>query len=155
MSVVDIERTYGQRKILAQRIPIMPRHKKSGSVDEQLASPSSGIRNRSHVSTGSVSSISSFTSDQADLATPAPTEGDTATETELETERETDMETDITPNSRRTPLPIEQPPRSPFPDGNTLAMPASQHDLMNSYFRNDTLLISNVDLLRYVIHASE
>ncbi|KAF9646144.1 hypothetical protein BDM02DRAFT_3181049 [Thelephora ganbajun] len=145
---VDIERTYGQRKILAQRIPIMPRHKKLGSVDKQLASPASGIWNRGHVPTGSVSSVSSFTSDQADLPTPAPTEGDTATETELETERETDLETDITSRSRRTALPVERPSRSPFPDGSILSTPASQHDLMNSYFRKDTIFISDVDLLR-------
>ena len=144
---IDIERTYGQRKILAQRIPIMPRHKKSESVDEQLGSPASCTRNGSHVPTGSVSSVSSFTSDQADQPTPAPTEGDTATEPELETERETDLETDIA-RSRRTALPAEQPPPGPLPDGNTLGTPASQHDLMNSYFRKDTLFISNIDLLR-------
>lgn len=123
----------------------MPRHKKSGSIDEQLAS---GTRNRGHAQTGSVSSISSYTSDQADLPTPAPTEGDTATETEFETERETDVETDITPRSQRAALPEEQPPHSPLVDGGSPTMPASQHDLMNNYFRKDTLLISNVDLLR-------
>jgi len=79
---------------------------------------------------------------------PAPTEGDTATEIELETERETDIETDITPRSRRTKLSVEQPPRIPLPDGNSPITPASQHDLMNSYFRKDTLFISNIDLLR-------
>ena len=145
---IDIERTYGQRKILAQRIPIMPRHKKSESIDEQLGSPASCTRNRSHVQTGSVSSVSSFASDQADLPTPAPTEGDTATEPELETERETDLETDIASRSRRTALLVEQPPPGPLPDGNTPGTPASQHDLMNSYFRKDTLFVSNVDLLR-------
>lgn len=146
--LADIERTYGQRKILAQRIPIMPRHKKSESVDEQLSFPASGVRSRNHVQTGSVSSISSFMSDQADLSTPAPTEGDTATETEFETERETDIETEITPRSQGTTLPVEQPPHSPLSGGSTPTMPASQHDLMNNYFRKDTLLISNVDLLR-------
>ena len=145
---VDIERTYGQRKILAQRIPIMPRHKKSESVDEQLASSASSPRNRGHGQTGSVSSIFSFASDQADQPTPAPTEGDTATETEFETERETDLETDITPRSPQTISPVEQPSRSPLPDGNTPVTPASQHDLMNNYFRKDTLFISNIDLLR-------
>lgn len=144
---IDIERTYGQRKILAQRIPVMPRHKGSGSIDERLASPASGTRNGSHVPAGSVSSISSFASDQADLPTPAPTEGDTTAETEFEMERETDLETDIAPHSRPA-LPVEQTSRGPLPDGNTLHMPASQHDLMNSYFRKDTLLMSNIDLLR-------
>ena len=149
--LVDIERTYGQRKILAQRIPIMPRHKKSESVDEQLAFSASGARYRGHVPTGSVSSISSissFTSDQIDLPTPAPTEGDTATETELETERETDVEAEITPRSQGSTLPVEQLSYSPLPGGSTPPTPASQHDLMNNYFRKDTLLISNVDLLR-------
>lgn len=132
----------------------MPRHNKSGSVDEQLASPASGPRGRSHVQTGSVSSISSFASDEAELLpTPAPTEGETATETELETERDTDLEIEITPRLQRATLPFERPSRSPLPDGNTHATPASQHDLMNSYFRKDTLFVSNVDLLRWVTHA--
>lgn len=144
---VDIERTYGQRKILAQRIPIMPRHRKSPSVDGQPGSPPSSARNRGHAQTGSVSSISSFASDQADLPTPPPTEGETATETELEMERETDVETDVTLRSERT-FTVEHSCRSETPDEITLSTPASQHDLMNSYFRKDTLLVSNVDLLR-------
>lgn len=145
----DIERTYGQRKILAQRIPIMPRHRKSGSLDGQLVSPAPGAWNRGHGPTGSVSSISSFASDQADLPTPAPTEGDTATEAELETERETDFEMDVTSHSQRTPYPAEQPSCGE----NILPTPASQHDLMNNYFRKDTLIVSNVDPLRYASHA--
>lgn len=145
----DIERTYGQRKILAQRIPIMPRHKKSASVDERPSSPASGLRHRGHAPTGSVSSISSFASDQSDLRTPASTEGETATETELETERETDLEMDAASRSQRTASPGSQRSCSDPPDENTLPSPASQHDLMNSYFRKDTLFVSNVDLLRY------
>jgi len=144
----DIERTYGQRKILAQRIPMMPRRRKSGSIDEQLACPTPGARNGTHVPTGSVSSISSFVSDQADQPMLAPTEGDAATEAELETERETDIETDIAHRSRRTHLPVEPPPHIPLLDKNSPATPASQHDLMNSYFRKDTLFMSNIDLLR-------
>jgi len=126
----------------------MPRHKKSESVEEQLVSPASSTRNRGHAPTGSVSSISSFASDQADLPTPAPTEGDTATETEFETERETDLETDVAPRSQQTRLPIEQQFRNFVPDETVSVTPASQHDLMNSYFRKDTLFISNIDLLR-------
>lgn len=143
-----IERTYGQRKILAQRIPVMPRHKKTESVDGQSVSPASGGRNRGHVSTGSTSSMSSFTSDQGNLSTPAPTEGDTATETELETERETDVEVEITSRSRQTTPPIERAFYDQSTHENTPTTPASQHDLMNSYFRKDTLLMSNIDLLR-------
>ena len=146
--LADIERTYGQRKLLAQRIPIMPRHKKSESVDEQLASSVSGTWNRGHAQTGSISSISSFTSDRSDQRTPAPTEGDTATEPELETERETDAETDITPPSQLPTLQVEQSSCNPLPEGNTPATPSSQHDLMNSYFRKDTIFVSNIDLLR-------
>lgn len=126
----------------------MPRHKKSGSVDGQLTSPTPSSRSRGHVPTGSDSSISSFTSDRAYSSTPAPTEGDTATETEIETERETDVETDIIPRLQRPLLPVEQPSRNPLPDGNIPTVPASQHDLMNSYFRKDTLFMSNIDLLR-------
>lgn len=154
LALADIERTYGQRKILAQRIPLMPRHKKSESVDEQLLSSASSTRNRGHAPTGSVSSISSFASDQADLPTPAPTEGDTGTETEFETERETDLDTDVAPHSQQTRLPIEQQFRNLVPDGNFAVTPASQHDLMNRYFRKDALFISNIDLLRWDIHTS-
>ena len=130
----------------------MPRHKKSESVDEQLGTPTSSPRHRGHTPTGSDSSISSFTSDQADLPTPAPTEGETATETEFETERETDVEMDIAPRSQLTPSPVGQPSRSQHHDGNALTLPASQHDLMNSHFRKDTLFMSNIDLLRYGAH---
>lgn len=126
----------------------MPRHRKSPSVEEQLESPASGSRNRGHAPTGSVSSISSFSSD---LQTPAPTEGDTGTETELETEKETDFETDVTTRSQPPSFPVEQLSHSEPTDETS---PASQHDLMNSYFRKDPLLMSNVDLLRYVTHAS-
>ena len=126
----------------------MPRHRKSASVDEHLVSPTSGARNRGHAPTWSASSMSSFASDQADLSTPAPTEGDTATETELETERETDIEADAAPASQRTEFRVERQPCNEPPDENAPPTPASQHDLMNSYFRKDTLLVSNIDLLR-------
>ena len=97
--------------------------------------------------------MSSFTSDLAYMSTPAPTEGDTATETDFETERETDFETEIALQPRLTDSPAEQPPCSQ-PDESIYPVPASQHDLMNSYFRKDTVFISNIDLLRYVTRVS-
>lgn len=128
----------------------MPRRRKSASVNQHLVSPAYGARNRGHAQTGSASSISSFSSDQADLPTPAPTEGDTGTETELETERETDFEMDLTSRSQEITVPADQPSCNEPSDENTVPALASQHDLMNSYFRKDTLLVSNVDLLRCV-----
>lgn len=130
----------------------MPRRKKSGSVDGGLGLPASSTRHRGHAPTGSTSSTSSFTSDQTDWPTPASTEGDTATETELETERETDLEADIPSHSQSAALPIEQPAHCEHRGEDAPLLPASQHDLMNSYFRKDTLVISNVDLLRSGTH---
>lgn len=137
IGVIDIERTYGQRKLLAQRIPLMPRSRKSKSDSEETDAP----RGRSQ-------SIS----DPAELSTPANTEGESATETDLETE----TESETTPPSRGLPLPLTprgsiiglngtRKQRTPSP------APMSQHDLMNTYFRKDALLFSNIDLFRCVL----
>lgn len=140
ISLVDIERTYGQRKLLAQRIPIMPRSRKSESRSESS-------RGRSD------SSLE--LPDPAELSTPAVTEGETATDSELETE----TENEITPPSTFSTLPVQ--PKSLTPRASIIGTSrrsrtpspiypsqVSQHDLMNSYFRKDALLLSNIDLLR-------
>jgi phosphatidylethanolamine N-methyltransferase len=83
--------------------------------------------------------------------TPTATEGETATESDAlatEYEGESDTQTIIvaTPKSgtftppKRTPSMVERKK----PKGHVM----SQHDLLNKYFRRDSVLLHNVDLFR-------
>ncbi|KAI0920604.1 phosphatidylethanolamine N-methyltransferase, variant 2 [Taiwanofungus camphoratus] len=133
-----IERTYGQRKPLAQRSPVL-------SATRHKAGPSSGSHSRQS-STTSIASV--------DLATPSATEGESATETDellTETETETEFETSAVNRTAKrrstrvftsTSAGSEEVPRR---SGSPLL---SQHDLLNRYFRKDTILLHNIDLLR-------
>lgn len=128
---------YGQRKLLASRIPL------------QYGSPS---RKPSNGSTSHQRSISE-TSDVADgLSTPAVTEGETATDTELETETEADHPR-VLDMKERTDTP-DTMPGTPSENYGTLRLKTSliltQHDLMNRFFRKDAIILHNLDLLRYV-----
>ncbi|KAI8996321.1 phospholipid methyltransferase-domain-containing protein [Trametes punicea] len=130
-----IERTYGQRKPLALRSPLLPK------VSRKLKGPL-----QTHRRAPSASSVAS-----TDAPTPAATEGETATESEeILTETETEHELDRSPSLN----PIRQ---------NRLGLSAvssrdqsramrtqmlSQHDLFHRYFRKDTVFLINVDLLR-------
>lgn len=139
-ALIDIERTYGQRKPLAQRSPVL-------SATRHKAGPSSGSHSRQS-STTSIASV--------DLATPSATEGESATETDellTETETETEFETSAVNRTAKrrstrvftsTSAGSEEVPRR---SGSPLL---SQHDLLNRYFRKDTILLHNIDLLRYV-----
>ncbi|KAI0742935.1 phosphatidylethanolamine N-methyltransferase [Daedaleopsis nitida] len=137
-----IERTYGQRKPLAHRSPIQPRSSRKAS-DDSTAS-------QSHSRNASLSSAAS-----TEASTPAATEGETATESDApitETDTETEHE-DGAPGSHRpkrySVLPVgsvslkdtfhKTPPRRQI---------VSHHDLFHRYFRQDTLLLHNIDLLR-------
>ncbi|TCD67750.1 phosphatidylethanolamine N-methyltransferase [Steccherinum ochraceum] len=119
-----IERTYGQRKLLAQRTPLFPSRTSKSSED---ASPS-------HSRQESTDSVM-FT----DLPTPAATDGETATETELETETEAD------PVHASASRPRIAKKRS---SNETRRHAPSQHDLLHQYFRKDAILFHNLDLLR-------
>ncbi|ETW80028.1 hypothetical protein HETIRDRAFT_477618 [Heterobasidion irregulare TC 32-1] len=115
-----IERMYGQRKPLAERVPL-----------QRKESPS-------HVNLAEHSNRGRSFSDPSDiLSTPSITDGETATETETETEY------DGTVRRRRTattaqPVITKQRSRSPI----------SHHDLLNRYFRKDTIFIHNLDVFR-------
>ena len=104
------------------------------------------------VSTSSVSSV--------DLPTPSATEGETATETDgpmTETETETEYE-----SKAKAPKRKQLKRRSASSLGSAGSMSESararrpgspimtQHDLMNRYFRHDTIFLHNVDLFRCV-----
>ncbi|TFY56065.1 hypothetical protein EVJ58_g7866 [Rhodofomes roseus] len=142
-----IERTYGQKKLLAQRSPL---------ASVSASSSSSGKKSRdspvSHDRQISASSLSSV-----DLPTPSATEGETATETDgpmTETETETEYESKTkdlkrklqrrSASSLRSVGSMSESSRSRRPGSPVM----SQHDLMNRYFRQDTIFLHNLDLLR-------
>ncbi|KAI0331371.1 phosphatidylethanolamine N-methyltransferase [Cubamyces sp. BRFM 1775] len=133
-----IERTYGQRKPLAQRSPLLPK------ASRKLEGAS-----ETHVRTSSVSSVASN-----DAPTPAATEGETATESEeVYTETETEQENDRSPNrraKRHSGLGLSNvSSREERPKGAIKQIQViSQHDLFHRYFRKDTVFLHNVDLLR-------
>ncbi|TFK90909.1 phosphatidylethanolamine N-methyltransferase [Polyporus arcularius HHB13444] len=132
-----IERTYGQRKLLAQRSPIQLKTRKT--LEE------------THSRQASASSIAS-----TEASTPAATEGETATEseepyTELETETEIEEGTPVQRSKRFSGLPSSSSSMSSSKE-NLQRVPRRQtvstHDLFHRYFRKDTVLLHNVDLLR-------
>ncbi|KAI0076990.1 phosphatidylethanolamine N-methyltransferase [Panus rudis PR-1116 ss-1] len=133
-----IERTYGQRKLLAQRTPVQPTGSRK-SIDAVQTSSSSHSRKPSTASTA-----------ETDLSTPAATEGDTASETdELETETETEQDCGESAHFKRklrrskanAPSPVAGKKRGRSPI-------MTLHDLYNIYFRKDAILLHNIDLLR-------
>ena len=140
LSFIDIERTYGQRKPLAQRSPLLPKasRKLEGAPE-------------THTRTSSVSSVAS-----TDAPTPAVTEGETATESEeVYTETETEQENERSPSrraKRHSGLGLSNvSSREESPKGASKRIQViSQHDLFHRYFRKDTVFLHNVDLLRYV-----
>ena len=117
---LDIERKYGQRKLLAERVPV---HK----------------RNMSSASIASSTHILSYLDSTDVLSTPSATEGETMTETE--TDIETEMEYDGISSKCTTVQHTEKRSRSPV---------ISHHDLLNRYFRQDTIFVHNFDVFRLV-----
>lgn len=121
-----IERTYGQRKPIAQRTPLR-------------RTPASDSSSRSQ----SVSSL-------ADLTTPSATEGETATETEeLQTETETEFEGTAKQEQmmKKAEMSAALTPATAVTRRHRSAF-VTQHDLMNTYFRQDTIILRNIDLFR-------
>ncbi|PCH43169.1 phosphatidylethanolamine N-methyltransferase [Wolfiporia cocos MD-104 SS10] len=136
-----IERTYGQKKPLAQRFPL------TIAMSRKIAHSTS-----SHNRQTSVASATS-----SDLPTPSATEGETATETDelmTDTETETEFEnhTASAKAKRRSGSSFKSASSvsdGPFGTPRLSSSPVlSQHDLMNRYFRKDTIFLHNIDLLR-------
>ncbi|KDQ08942.1 hypothetical protein BOTBODRAFT_37465 [Botryobasidium botryosum FD-172 SS1] len=113
-----IERTYGQRKVIAMRQPLTP-SKRSASA------PSVLTHSRSP------------TEDSVDFSTPAATDAATATDTETE-----DNYDDPFTHSRNSST--SRPSVRPV----TKTHPLTQYDLLNRYFRKDVIGIHNIDLFR-------
>ncbi|KAH7911129.1 phospholipid methyltransferase-domain-containing protein [Hygrophoropsis aurantiaca] len=128
-----IERMYGKRTPIALRKPLFT------SAERKVRSQKDP------------SPIPPASEDETveQLSTPAITEGETATETDLETETETEGE--HTPVIKDKRLCGSQPPmitRSESARRAASELGVSQHDLHNKYFRRDTVILQNVDLLR-------
>ena len=174
----DIERTYGQRKPLAARVPINPSEVRRAPTRRTSPTSTPGMSTPVHQRSESSAST--------DISTPAVTEGDTATSTDLETETEhehehdhdADVEADNeaeshyrqryqTVNERlkasvagvavggvdsrdmtRVNSPQGSGAQSPATVQRTKYRLVSQHDLLNRYFRKDLTLLHNFDPLR-------
>jgi phosphatidylethanolamine N-methyltransferase len=87
--------------------------------------------------------------------TPTATDGDTATEsdvlateTETETEGESHCETHEVVTSKSGTFTPPKRISSTVERKKVQGQRISQHDLLNKYFRRDTVLLHNVDLLR-------
>ncbi len=137
--IADIERTYGQRKPLAARSPIQPRLSRIASEDSLQSS---------HIRKASSSSFSSID----ETPTPAVTEGETATESEeLITDIETETETVSTPRGiKKFKALSSKSSKDSFsrPGSPKSRQAVSQHDLFHRYFREDALLLHNLDVFR-------
>lgn len=124
-----IERMYGQRKAISKRIPLRPRTKPTTTPFE----------------------VPPLELDEYTTSTPSVTEGETATETDLETETETELENEATaPANRMRPTHQQPSNASSIPELNAprKKKAMSQHDLLTKYFRRDTVVLKNLDLLR-------
>ncbi|KDQ55966.1 hypothetical protein JAAARDRAFT_36757 [Jaapia argillacea MUCL 33604] len=171
-----IERTYGQRKPIAHRTPLFNHSRKVSSGDELSSSEltttgSSGVsapalaRKLSSVVTPGVDGkVPARGRALSDVSTPAATDGDTATETDLETETETEAGTGTQSPVEGHVASIEQvlngkpqfevgfsegpSSRNSLVGGKRRREIVTQHDLMNRYFRKDSIFLWNIDLMR-------
>ena len=161
--LIDIERMYGKRKAIAKRTPL-------------FSSDSTNTANGPVESSAIPSTVNNLPL-RPDFytSTPAITEGDTATDTELETETEIEEIIPHISNMKLAKMPRHQPNLSiestmtnghvdetsigskipsVWPRNTKVGTPqkrkvVSQHDLLNKYFRRDTVVLRNIDLLRW------
>ncbi|TFK71226.1 hypothetical protein BDN72DRAFT_476146 [Pluteus cervinus] len=146
-----IERMYGQRKAIARRTPL-PGAKSKSSANGSSSSFKPPPQNPSPPR--------QVTLDR--LSTPPVTEGESATDTELETETEPECSTPTLGRGRGKRVSLHQhsasnassasfestkdEPPSTRPVSQKKGL--SQHDLLSKYFRRDTLVLRNLDMLR-------
>ncbi|KAH9943892.1 phosphatidylethanolamine N-methyltransferase [Amylocystis lapponica] len=142
-----IERTYGQRKPLAHRSPILGTFQETACARHLL--------HRIAFSPRFCGVCCRYR-----LSTPSATEGESATETDGPmTETETETELELKKTSRRVKRQLGSPRTSVSSmssNADTLAgisrrshsPPLSQHDLLHRYFRQDTIILHNIDIFR-------
>lgn len=140
-----IERFYGQRKPLAQRVPIRrPALPTSSSMSALPLVPTSPQ------SQGQIPSRARAFSDPP--STPSATEGSTASESEAETETELELQQSHIMNGTAVPRPnVKAPPVATPPlqlERQRSSSPLSHHDMRNKYFRRDTIFLFHLDVFR-------
>ena len=142
---IDIERMYGERKLMSLRTPVVADAAKpqdSASVSP-VSSKSPPPRGRRHARTYSF-----------DYDTPSATDGETATDTEIPTENEADdafagVLVSRPPTPRQNTVPCASNARnSPSTWEPPRRKPSSQHDILARFFRKDPIGLKNVDLMR-------
>lgn len=127
---------YGQQKLLASRIPIV-QHTEGSRI---LQTPKARTR-----------PLASVVDNLDTLSTPTPTDGETATDTDLDTETETECDVDqMECSTVNTNVAILSSPKLSSSSTKSKTRAITQHDLLNRYFRNDTIMLHNLDLLRWV-----
>lgn len=154
---LDIERMYGKRKAIAKRTPLFP----SNSKQKFFAPIASQGSNSPSAVTSATATPRPERGSLELLSTPPVTEGETASETDLETETEFDVHTPPASKNKRKIAKHQVTPSNASsvsfgsatsdhlssrsgPHGRGV----SQHDLLNKYFRRDTVVFRNLDLLR-------
>ncbi|KAH8988335.1 phosphatidylethanolamine N-methyltransferase [Lactarius akahatsu] len=141
-----IERFYGQRKPLAQRVPI--RRPTLPAISSTSALP---LVPSSPKLQGKIPARARAFSDPP--STPSATEGSTASEesetettTELELQRSHTRNVIATPKPKMKVLPAATPPLQL--ERQRSSSPLSHHDLRNKYFRRDTIFLLHLDIFR-------
>lgn len=121
----DIERTYGERKPLAARMPLQ-----TASVPNNATSLASSI-------------------DDDPNSTPGLTDASADSDTEIET-----SDREIGPESRNAYQQHRKRVSSIPIENETSQVPITRHDLDNKYFHHDLLVFKNFDLFRSVSSSS-
>lgn len=140
-----IERFYGQRKPLAQRVPIRRASLPTSSSTSALP----------EVTQSQVQTPARARAFSDPPSTPSATEGSTASDSEGETETELKLQRHShTNNGSAVSIPIPKlnlPPAVTPPlqlERQRSSSPMSHHDLRNKYFRRDTILLFHLDVFR-------
>ncbi|KAF8266058.1 phospholipid methyltransferase-domain-containing protein [Lactarius quietus] len=140
-----IERFYGQRKPLAQRVPIRRASLPTSSSASTLPSVSSSLESQEQTP----ARARAFSDPPS---TPSATEGSTASESEGETETEFVFQQSHAGNGSAAPTRNVQMPLAITPplqiDRQRSDSPRSHHDLRNKYFRRDTIFLFHLDVFR-------
>src|SRR5258708_25418143 len=121
---LDIERFYGQPKLLAQRVPI-PQPSPANCSANGVPQVRSSLQGQ-----GEMLARARAFSDPLSTSTSSATEGPTACDSETETDAELD--------SQQMCISEELGSAN-----------LSHHDLRNRYFRKDTIVLSHLDVFRY------
>ena len=145
-TALDIERFYGQRKPLAQRVPL-----RRASLPTSCSTSALPLECSSQSQAQPPPARARAFSDPP--STPSATEGSTASESEGETETETELllHRSHTSNGHAVPKPMPMPAVITAPlqlERQHSSSPQSLHDLRNRYFRRDTIVLFHLDIFR-------